>query len=71
MLQQLIPHASDSVPINSEMEMVRAQSALNVFTLSQIHMKSTGGVGSLDMDSTLRSFQLFRLFGRYSQTLTH
>lgn len=49
----------NSVPINSEMEMVRVQSALNMFTRSQIHMKSTGGVGSLDMDSALRSLQLF------------
>lgn len=49
----------NSVPINSEMEMVRVQSALNMFTRSQIHMKSTGGVGSLDMDSALHSLQLF------------
>lgn len=50
----------NSVLINSEMEqLVRVQSALNMFTRSQIHMKSTGVVGSLDMDSTLRSLQLF------------
>lgn len=47
----------NSVPINSEM--VRVQSALNMFTRSQIHRKSTGGVCSLDMDSALRSLQLF------------